>query len=583
MNIATLCAILLAQGCVLASWRLYRAQRGVRLAGLLVLQCAAAFLLYCTLFPPLETRPVRPLVVLTGGLTSEKLSELAQREQLVALPEANAPPGAARAADLASALRQNPGIGTLQIYGAGLSARDWDAARGLSVHFFPAPLPIGVVELYAPSRVRAGAQWQVSGRVHGAENALVELRNPDASIASGAKLDRGGRFTLYGQARVPGRLSFQLQLRAAGGKVLETLQLPLEVASGAKLRVRVLAGGPNPELKYLRRWALDAGMQLQSEISVGAGLRLRDPAPALTPASLAQLDLLVLDERSWRALGAGGRAMLHAALADGLGVLLKITGSLNDAERAELQALGFTVSTAQIVQSVKLPHAELAQLPLNRRPLQVSGSDLVPLLLTEQQQPLAAWRAQQQGRIALWWLDDSFQLVLRGAREHHEQLWSETFGTLARARGQAHLPSGHAWVDERVVLCGVPKPTQVISADGARTEILPDPKTAACAGYWPSVPGWHAVADSVDAFYVRARGEAPALQAGVRASETRKLSLQRAVETDSAEQAVPGQAWHYFLGWLAVSGLLWWLERKPRARSSFHSAQLATIGPGQNS
>ena len=91
------------------------------------------------------------------------------------------------------------------------------------------------------------------------------IRAGNASIAS--RLRRDGRFRSPPAARVPGAASFTLRLRDARQQPVEDVEVPLQVDAEPTPRVLLLAGAPGPELKYLRRWARDAGLTLQTQVS----------------------------------------------------------------------------------------------------------------------------------------------------------------------------------------------------------------------------------------------------------------------------------------------------------------------------
>ena len=88
----------------------------------------------------------------------------------------------------------------------------------------------------------------------------------------------------------------------------------------------VRAGTPDPELKYLRRWAADAGFDVHFGAGLSAGVMLRDGDARLTPESLAEADVLLIDERAWLTLDADEKIALDAALANGLGIVLRDLG-----------------------------------------------------------------------------------------------------------------------------------------------------------------------------------------------------------------------------------------------------------------
>ncbi|MGO4780014.1 hypothetical protein AB4084_31535, partial [Lysobacter sp. 2RAB21] len=123
-------------------------------------------------------------------------------------------------------------------------------------------------------------------------------------------------------------------------QVIEQVDVPVAIEARPAPKLLLLAGAPGPELKYLRRWAADAGLKPHTQISVGAGLQLGDAPLSLNAATLAGFDLLVLDERAWESLGETQRNAVIAAARGGLGVLLRVGGPLSPRTRAQLRELG---------------------------------------------------------------------------------------------------------------------------------------------------------------------------------------------------------------------------------------------------
>ena len=132
---------------------------------------------------------------------------------------------------------------------------------------------------------------------------------------------------LAAAARDPGPAIFAVRVRDRNHAVTETADVPVWVAADPAPRVLLLAGAPGAEVKQLRRWALDAGVDLQASVGAGAGLELGETRPHLDPAALGKLDLVIVDERSWLTLGAGERAALIAATREGMGLLLAHHGA----------------------------------------------------------------------------------------------------------------------------------------------------------------------------------------------------------------------------------------------------------------
>jgi hypothetical protein len=540
-----------------------------RTALLLVGQAAGAWLLYLAMFPPTIRATSATLVVVTADATEAQLARIEPQDRVVALPEAPISTTVERVADLATALRRDPAVGRLRIVGAGLPPRDRDAARHLSLEFDPAPLPRGLVELRSPRQVPSGSSWRVSGVVNEVPGGTVELLDPAQRRVGIVAAGDDGRFTMQADARVPGRAAFRLRIRDAAETVVEEIEVPLLAVAGAPLRVRVQSGAPSAELKYLRRWALDAGVQLQSELTLRPGVRMRRSAVPLSAGSLRELDVLILDERAWQSLGAAGRAALTDALRAGLGVVVRVTGALTDRDRRELRALGFEVREAELPTSVRLAGV---QTTLTRRPLQVQSRDGVPLLRDGGGEPLAMWRAEGQGRIALWWLGDSFRLALDGSPAAHGTLWSQALATVSRARGarEPQLLGSDPRMNARQVICRLEADAaaNVHTPDGQRVPLLRE--SSGCAAYWPESAGWHVLAtgDGDWPFHVRADGEAPGLHARELRAATAAMVANRSGPPEAQPPGgVPGTPWPYVLGCLIALGATWWLERSRFGRT----------------
>jgi hypothetical protein len=574
MNVAWMVAGLLVFATLLGAWQVVsgsHAHRGARIA----LQVVAAVLLYLCLLPPSarEDFAAGELVVLTPGATPQQLAALAAGATVIALPDSTDRRDVESVPDLATALRRHPDSRRLRVVGGGLPVRDRDAARGLVAGFDAAPLRRGVVELDTPATVRAGSTWALRGRVDGVSNGRVELRDPgDAVIASGA-LDAAGLFEMHAQAKGAGQALFSLRVFDHDGARVEDVPVPLVARASGPLRAWLLAGAPDPELKYLRRWAADAGVAIDSRITMSEGVALTEGAAhtdgeSLEANALREADVVIVDERAWASFGAAQKDALTGAVHDGLGLLLRVTGPIPAPVASDWAALGFAVRPSDAAQTVALAHAlgpGDGATTFTRRALEVDAADAAPLLRADDGSPIALWRAQGQGRIALWWLADSWKLSLGGARAQFATLWGDTLATLARARGTSMpIAPANARVGERAIVCGIKPGDGIETAQGDRVDLVVDDASSGdCAAYWPAQSGWHTLISNGQRwpFHVRAVDEASALARADDAHATRALLGAPAAST-TAVRAKPLPRWPFFLAWLIVAAVLWWLERR---------------------
>lgn len=581
---------------VLLQQRHGRPRRAAHLAALLVLQLGAAVLLYLTLLPPPVHTPAQQLTVLTAH--AETGANADADSSVIALPEARARSGIESAPDLASALRQHPGTQALVLRGDGLAARDRDTVLPAQVTLQPAPAPRGWVALHPPASSVPGALFSVRARAQGVADARAELLDPAGIVVDRAAPDREGNVMLQGVARASGRSEFSLRLLDAGRHVVDTLPVPLQTEDAPTVRVRVVAGAPSPELKYLRRWATDTGLDIQAHASAGAGVTLGDAPVALTAARLAQTDVLILDERSVAALGPAQRTAVHQALRDGLGVLVRSSGPFADTPRQTLRNWGLVVVGSNQSTALRLPaDPDAALLQARRGPQRAADAhtayideadssshnaalptleqfalrtpDASPLLHDAAGAALGGWRDVGRGRLALLPITDSYRLVLAGRDDRHAELWSGVLATLARAQpgaGSLRVASTTPWAGERVALCGLNTGATARGPGGTAVllQVDPDTGTGRCAGYWPQQPGWHLlqVGAATQAFYVFDPARAQALhRQQVRDATARHLATAGKDRT-ATTRTMPGPRWPWLLALALVTGLLWWLERR---------------------
>lgn len=569
----------------------------LRLGLLLVAQPLLAAALHGLLLPP--TRPARmdSLVVATAG-TPPRQWAMATGAARIALPEAPDLPGATREPDLATALRRHPGARRLHILGAGLEARDRDLAATRALAFDAAPLPRGLVQLDAPADVVAGAGFAVTGRAHDVAGGAVELVDPAGRVVDRAALSAPGRFALAGMTRAPGSATFRLRLLDARRRTIETATVPVQALPATPPRLLVLAGAPGPEVKFLRRWARDAGLPMRTSIDAGAGMQLGDAPMRVDAGTLSAVDVVVLDERAWSALGEPSRDALVAAVRAGLGMILRVTGPLDPAQRRRLRGLGFAVDEGRESDPEKLlppprdeatlrarlgpgtrdaPRRADAPLPevplLTRRRLRVQAADAVALASPAAGVAPATWRAEGRGRVAVWTLADTHALVLAGRDDLHHALWSDAVATVARPRGETRaLIEGALREGRRIALCGVDAGV-VVAPSGRATALTVDPLTGPrrCAAYWPASAGWHRLRwnGGEQRFHVRAAADAPGLAAFERREATLALRSPAPVAaTPTRTPGVPGPRWPWLLAFLLLAAGAWWLERSKRGRPS---------------
>lgn len=590
----TLAAALIAAAVLAAMVRLLRLGRGWQAWLLAALSAASGGLLYLALFPPLL--PIGGETLLVATAETPATTRAQPGERLVALPEAPPIAGAERVPDLATALRRHGQVQRLRILGRGLTARDRDGAAGRPATFTPLPLPRGLVRLDPPADTTAGSVFALAGEAVGLEGGSAELLDPAGRRVDYRPIGRDGAFTLGGTARTEGLARFTLRLRGRDKAILSDTPVPLRTLAPQPFRA-LLVGAPSPEAKYLRRWAEDAGIALQSRLDAGGGIDLGGQGARLDAASLREVDVVIIDDQALVGLGSG-RAALARAMADGLGVVVRMTGPASATTRETWRALGLSVAGGGEIMPVALPPLapDAEALAVRRGPGSAdvpddlntiedpapelghwrieTGPDVVPVVSDADGAMLAGWQQRGRGRVALWTIANSFALVLGGEADRYGQWWSETLSAVARP-DSLFRPALPALVEagERMTICDIAAPARVRAPDRSEIALVIDPAAGprGCAAYWPAVPGLHTIiakgqtGERSFAFPVL---PAQAL-ATIRLRETGEETLRwAAAQTGAASTGAPerrGASWPYVLAWLLASAVLWFAERRIRA------------------
>ncbi|MGV3577908.1 hypothetical protein [Brevundimonas sp.] len=550
-----------------------------RTAVMMGLTVLAGLLLWLTLNPPASIVRTGTLIVATAG--SPGTIQTTPGDILVALPEAGPVADAVRVPDLATALRRYPTPARVRILGQGLAPRD-QSPLPVPVEFAAPPLPRGLIDLALPEPSAPGATFVVGGQVGSLPAGTVELVDPADEVVDTARITAGERFALMAAARAPGLALFTLRLRDPSDAVVEQIAVPVETLVQTPPRVLVLAGAPGAETKYLKRWAEDSGIELTVDIEVGAGVRLGDAPLPLTAQTFNDLDLVVLDDRRWEALGGGQRAALTAAVNGGMGLLLRPTGPLSAGTRRDWANLGASLTGGDEAVPFRLdppeetaPEAETEPagntdpLPeLARRDLTDEGSGAVTLLRDADGAALASWRALGRGRVGVWTVTDSYALVLTGRPDRYGEMWSALFSEIGRPGDHSRAEvQGVARAGQRVALCRLTGQPNVLGQDGRPHALRIDAATGdrACAAFWPEQAGWHVIRDGEDRqtpFYVQPTDAAPSLVLAADRSATLALAGTAPTRAASASTShAPGSPWPWFAGLLVVLSGLWWFER----------------------
>jgi hypothetical protein len=556
---------LIGLAALLACLRLARQRRWLLcLAQPLLAAGLAALLLWQ---PPGTATPVG---LITGGANADQVAAL-RREQpglsWLSLPGAPALPGVQTVEDIGAVMRRAPSA--LLVVGDGLGPDPLEQIAALPMRFLPSQSnSTEIIALSPPPPFTPGQRWAVSGRVAaGHAGMTVQLVDPSGASRAQTAPDAEGGFLLHGITPLAAAQTWQLELRD-GDRLLQRLPLRLSPAPARPLRALLLAATPSPEIKFLRRWALDAGIALDARIDAAPGLAIRRGNDGLSSERLEELDLLMIDLRSWQQLGAR-QALLTEAVRAGLGLLILIDTLPSAADLASLAELKLALeSTGDTLTQITptdaaprlAPGTQLQAWPLQREPDEALTQPL-PALLGH-----AAWAPLGSGRVGTSWLLGSFQYVQQGQSAVHATHWSQLVQQLSRPAQATPTwrPLSSPIAGQRLVLCGGEGSPRLLGHNGESIDTVPDAGSG-CLAVWPNSAGrWRLQQDERPSAQWIDMFEQEAFASLTRAERRSATAAQAARQpwTD-AVSASPRrwQAWA-LIGWLLLAALCWWAERR---------------------
>jgi len=489
-------------------------------------------------------------------------------------------------------LRRYPDITELHLVGSGLPATTLEALSGMSLHFYPGPPPMGIVDFRYTGRGRAGDSLRFNGSYRQTEGRQRRLflegpHGKDLLLAS----DSAGQyaFTLSMAARRRGRYLFQIVEEDDSRRVLQRLPVPVLIDPSERPRVLILNHAPAFETKYLKNWLADHGyaVAVRSLISRDRyktefyNTPERELVP-IRPSALSEFDLAVIAGSGLPRLAAAERDALRRAVNAGLGLVILGEEALPDLPATD-QGFFFPFSLRSAAPrfqpaSAAMP-VELPKAPYIIRP----AFGVFSLLRSSTGGIIAAYRLRGEGRIALQLANATYQLLLEGRESTYQQLWSELLEATARRTPRParwELPSPLLTQPRQPLTLRVttahPSPTGQLTAPDSTTAtfyfrqspLLPDLWEATV---WPSLAGWHHLQlleseETGAPFYVPPADAWDALrQTRRQAATTRWLARQAAADERAGERkstsTLPYPQWWWYLLFLAAAGGLW-LEEK---------------------
>jgi hypothetical protein len=419
---------------------------------------------------------------------------------------------------------REPALSALDIRGYGLKVDQWQNLSGdLRLEFNPPPNN-GFIEMSWSRHLVAGEPLAVSGRFNDDARSVIHLRllDPADNLVNESRIRSDDWFRIVARPKSKGSLSYKLQAWD-GGLLLAEEPVNLDVGTSTPVRIMIYQSAPSYETRQLKNFASTQGAEvlIHTRISKDRFINqtaniTRDTETAISPRTLANQDIVIMDGRMLTSLEDLQLQWLNDAIEQGLGVLiLADTSLLESFTRFSTNLLrGFNLQYNANARPATVPQLpdnvtispELA-LPVARMNLQANHTGTEVLLDDGAGRILVAQHGQGFGRVAISLVNQSHRLLTSGHRAAWSDYWMALISAVARPGNNSFLiPSP----DTSFYSPGEGTPVCAMSSTGPLSVMITPPANETgqapfelslvkdkagsprrCAWFWPQSSGWH--------------------------------------------------------------------------------------------
>jgi len=368
-------------------------------------------------------------IILTDGYDTDSVAAFARRH--------GNPP-----IEQADTMLDPADIDKADVFGNGFTQAELSAMPSVYFHFHPVQNAGGILHAnwrhHLPLGERLHVQGEVSNNTSG--NSMIMLAGAAGhldSISIGPRTMVG--FDLSVIPKQEGRQVYRLLLINHNG-VTTTEPVPVTVDKPRSLKILMLSGMPGFESSFLHNWLTAQGDSVISNTLVSRNKYLRsaptgkDTANEQLSAHLLQgLDMLIADGPALTALDKAARQSLQDAVSHGLGLIV-----MADSSYPAFYFRGTIHSSPDSVARLVHLHVPGRQdtfsLPVTGSALIAPGDLSQPLVLDTHGSNYVVLSLEDQGRILLSTLGNTYTWQLSGKKDSYSRFWSLLISDAARAR-----------------------------------------------------------------------------------------------------------------------------------------------------
>jgi len=502
---------------VFAVWREVQRESKRHLALRIVAVLVAIAGLACIILPityegDISLNEKNQAVLLTEGYNADSLTTT-NSPRIYTLNKSikKAYPKAVLVSSVDDLTQAKPAIGSLQVFGYGLSEEQLAQLHSLPVQFHSPKLPNGVSSVSWNAQLKTGEKLSVQGSFNNTTDKAVNvsLKGLGTTVDSTfIQANTSTNFDLNTTPRHAGRAVYRL-ISTTDADTLANESIPVTVDAIKPLKILMLAGSPNFEDKFLKNWLTEKGygVAVRSTISKDKFsqefVNVEQQSLAhLTPGLLGKFDIILSDLEVLKSLNASeSEALKQEVLQKGLGIIVRADSTAHTNFWLQQNYPVTKVSTAgQVVTSLKIQGQDGSSAKLLLDPIYITAQNYTqPLVFDQQNHILASSSLAGSGKEVFTVLNATHNWMLSGDENDYTALWS-----LLITKAAKHTPTAEQWSVVNKVPAVNSHTKFQLETSAAQPEIRINQSKIAIernvdlpfvwhAAYWPQHAGWQQV------------------------------------------------------------------------------------------
>lgn len=435
--------------------------------------------------------------------------------------------------------------------------------------FLKSKPPIGIIEWKQPEKFIVHRKQVVYGKINSEKPAQLILTGPggvEDSVTVSGKGIQNFQFSIT--PKQEGR--FVYSIRQKEGNTMEAYPFAVDVKTIEPLHILMVQRFPSAEMRYLKNFLITQGHRLAVRTQLSKNTFNYEyngidalKTERLTAALLQSFDVVILPSETFSELPLAELNALTASVENGLGIIKLMDGSQKKI-RSSL-ALAIQENAKDTVLLNLNGSTEI----LSVAPWSVKES--VEVICAVNGRTLSGFVEKGIGKSGFQFLQETYQLLLKGKEDSYSEIWSPLLERVARTKNQSHKivikNSFPIYPNEPIDL-------DVISAESQKPELefnqaaIPLREDVVIDDYrhgkiWADTSGWHTLTIQSDSIskniYVAPEDSWRSLRAMRLREVNERLATNSFVSakhhTTHEERPVPPLL--LFLLFLFAAGFLW--------------------------